>query len=90
MCLFINALKLVLTRIDPGVSMSMSSALVHFKCPDKQARAYLLGRTCMHTHAHMYVLNMCMYTYSVMCLILFLLKIIFHKEISKTSFCLLP
>lgn len=33
MCLFINALRLVLTRIEPGVSMSMSSALVHFKCP---------------------------------------------------------
>lgn len=33
MCLLISALRLVLTRIEPGVSMSMSSALVHFKCP---------------------------------------------------------
>lgn len=33
MCLFIKALRLVFTRIDPGVSMSISSALVHFKCP---------------------------------------------------------
>lgn len=55
MCLFINALRLVLTRIDPGVSMSMSSALVHFKCPVKgKARGMtLLQSEGTHVYQHM-------------------------------------
>lgn len=71
-CLFINALKLVLTRIDPGVSMSMSSALVHFKCPVMNKQEVEIYHRLRKTHMHTHVNAHTEYTYSIICLILFL------------------
>lgn len=75
-CLFIKALRLVLTRMDPGVSMSMSSALVHFKCPVKgKARGMTWSQSEeIHVHQHMSTHTHWTWAYPGICLFLLLLK----------------
>lgn len=95
-CLLINALKLVLTRIDPGVSMSMSSALVHFKCPVIKSKRHEFTTDWKH-HARVHT-NICIYRAHIythidswIYSILPRLKMVFQKEISKllcVSICL--
>lgn len=91
-CLLINALKLVLTRIDPGVSMSMSSALVHFKCPVIKSKRHEFTTDWKHharVHTDICIYRAYIYTHidSWIYLILPLLKMVFQKEISKASLC---